>query len=73
MDKLLLRPDEAAELLGLGRSKLYALLKSGALPSVRLGGAVRVPAEALRRWVAQQTTGTSPGASSSKPQAEVRP
>jgi excisionase family DNA binding protein len=53
--KLLLRPEEAGAALGLGRSKTYELLKAGILPSVRLGHSVRVPAEALRRWVESQT------------------
>jgi excisionase family DNA binding protein len=52
MDRLLLRPGEAAELIGLGRSKVYALIASGELPTVRIGGSVRVPLDALREWVA---------------------
>ena len=54
MDRLLLRPAEAAELLGIGRSKMYALLSSGAIPLVRLGGSLRVPADLLREWVGEQ-------------------
>ena len=54
MDKLLLRPDEAAFLLGIARSKLYALLARKVLPSVRVGGSLRVPTQALRQWVARQ-------------------
>lgn len=57
MDKLLLRPSEAGDLLGVGRSKIYALLASGEIPSVRVGHSVRVPAEALKRWVARQAVG----------------
>lgn len=37
MDKLLLTPTEAASALGIGRSKLYELLKSGQLLSVHIG------------------------------------
>jgi excisionase family DNA binding protein len=54
MDKLLLRPIEAAEAIGIGRSKIYELLASGELPSIRIGGSVRVPVEALRAWIARQ-------------------
>jgi excisionase family DNA binding protein len=61
MDKLLLRPQEVAELLGVGRSKVYALLASGELPSIRVGHSVRVPAEALRHWVSSQTNNTRTG------------
>jgi excisionase family DNA binding protein len=42
MDKLLLTPMEAAEVLGVGRSKLYELLATGRLPSVRLDGCRRI-------------------------------
>jgi prophage regulatory protein len=55
MDKLLLRPNEAAEVLGLGRSKTYDLIARGVIPAVRIGKSIRVPIEALRDWVASQT------------------
>lgn len=51
MDKLLLRPMEAAELIGVGRSKIYELLANGTIPSVRIDKSVRVPAIALKEWV----------------------
>jgi excisionase family DNA binding protein len=54
MDRLLLRPVEAAEAIGVGRSKVYELLASGELPSVRVGSSVRVPVDALRAWIARQ-------------------
>lgn len=54
-EKLLLRPREAFEIISVGRSTGYALLASGELPSVRIGRAVRVPVDALREWVKQQT------------------
>jgi excisionase family DNA binding protein len=54
VDKLLLRPVEAAEAIGISRTKIYELLASGDLPSVRIGASVRVPVEALRAWIARQ-------------------
>jgi len=51
MEKLLLRPSEVAELIGLGRSKTYDLIAKGLLPSVRVGRAVRVSANSLRQWI----------------------
>lgn len=54
MDRLLLRPTEAAEAIGIGRSKIYELLASGDLPSIRIGGSVRVPVDALRAWIDRQ-------------------
>jgi excisionase family DNA binding protein len=58
VDRLLLRPTEAAEVLGLGRSKVYEMLGRGELPQVRVGGSVRVPIEALREWVLARATET---------------
>lgn len=54
MERLLLRPIEAAEAIGVGRSKVYELLASGELPSVRIGCSVRVPVDSLRAWIARR-------------------
>ncbi len=54
MEKLLLKPDEAAEMLGIGRSKIYELLANETIPSIRLGRSVRVPVDELRRWLREQ-------------------
>lgn len=54
MEKLALRPTEVGEALGVGRSKVYELLASGELPSIRVGSSVRVPVDALRAWIARQ-------------------
>lgn len=51
MDKLLYRPKEAAEALGIGRDKLYDLLRSGRLGSVKDGGARFITREALAAYV----------------------
>jgi excisionase family DNA binding protein len=53
-NKLLLRPNEAADAMGVSRSKAYALISSGAIPSIRIGGSVRVPVDALRTWIEVQ-------------------
>ena len=50
-DRLLYRPTEAAEVLSVSRSTIYELLASGELPSLRLGGCLRVPADALKEWI----------------------
>lgn len=52
-DKLLYRVPEVAQLLSLSRTKVYALLQSGALPSVRIDGARRVRGEDVRAYVSQ--------------------
>lgn len=53
MEKLLLTPEEAAEVLSLSRSRVYALMCAGLLGSVKIGGSRRIPAEELRRYVAE--------------------
>lgn len=49
--KLLLRVTEAAELLSISKSRAYELIKQGELPSLKLGGNIRVPYEALQAMV----------------------
>ena len=51
MDKLLLTPEEAADVLGIGRTKLYELLSSDRLRSVRIDGSRRVAPDALVDFV----------------------
>ena len=51
MERLLLTVDEVAEALALSRSTIYRLLKSGDLVATRIGTAVRIPEQALRRFV----------------------
>jgi len=41
--------------LQLGRTRTYELLRSGSIPVIRVGRALRVPRDALRRWVDEQT------------------
>jgi excisionase family DNA binding protein len=51
MERLLLTVPEVAAALSLGRNKVYELIYSGALTSVKIGTARRVPALALREFV----------------------
>lgn len=51
MDKLLLTPEEAAGRLSVGRSKIYELIGTGRLRSVRIGASRRIPAAALLDFV----------------------
>lgn len=54
MDKILLKPSEAAQLLGIGRSLIYELIARREIPSVRLGRCLRVPIESLNTWLKEQ-------------------
>ena len=56
MERLMLRPKEAADATGISRSKFYQLLARGEIHSEKVGGMVRVPVEELRassspRWL----------------------
>jgi excisionase family DNA binding protein len=53
-ETLLLRPAEAAEQLGVSRTRCYQLLKSRTIPSVKIGSSVRVPTTQLKRWINDQ-------------------
>lgn len=50
MEKLLLKPKEAAEAVGVGRTLFYRLVKAGLIPSCRVGKSIRIPVAALRAW-----------------------
>ena len=52
VNQLLLRPEEAARVIQVGRSKIYELLASGAIKSVKIGALRRIPANALEEYVA---------------------
>jgi excisionase family DNA binding protein len=54
IEKLAVRVTEAADALGVSRSKVYQMVASGELPTVEIGGARRVPVEALRSLVSSQ-------------------
>jgi excisionase family DNA binding protein len=45
--KKTLRPDEVASVLSLSRRTVYRWVRSGRLPSLRLGGSIRVLREDL--------------------------
>jgi excisionase family DNA binding protein len=48
---LLLRVEEAALRLGIGRTSMYRLVMSGEVESVLIGGLRRVPAPCLEEYV----------------------
>jgi excisionase family DNA binding protein len=51
MEKLLLTAEETAELLGIGRTKVYELMRLGLIESVKIKGSRRIPTEAVRNYV----------------------
>jgi excisionase family DNA binding protein len=51
VEKLLLTPEEAADVLSVGRSTVYDLIRLRLLRSVTIGRARRIPVEACRELV----------------------
>lgn len=48
---LLLKVTEAAKLLQLGRDRIYELVASGRLPALHFGRTIRIPRDALARFI----------------------
>lgn len=59
MERLLLTPEETAEVLAICRAKVYELIRAGSLRSVRIGASRRVPVDALREFIDAHTSGVS--------------
>lgn len=53
--RLAFRPTEVAEGCGLSRTTVYEAIRTGELPSRRLGKRIVVPADALRAWLSGQS------------------
>jgi len=50
-EKLLYRAEEAADCLGVSRTKIYELIQAGVLPAVKVDGCRRVRRDDLRAFV----------------------
>jgi excisionase family DNA binding protein len=50
-DKLTYKPEETGPLLGLGRNSVYALIRSGALRSIRVGRKILIPTSAITEFL----------------------
>ena len=50
---LVLTPTEAAQALGIGKNSIYALLRSGALGSIRVGKLIKIPRAAIEEYLQQ--------------------
>jgi excisionase family DNA binding protein len=63
MEPALMKVEDAAKYLSLGRSKMYELIAAGTIPVVHIGRAARVPRAALLAWIDDQTRLSSAGSS----------
>ena len=55
MEPLLLTPEQAFELIAIGRSHGFKLIASGELPSIKIGRLRRISRAELEKWVEKQT------------------
>lgn len=51
MDKLTYTVKEAAEIVGIGPSTLYDLVRKDKVPNIKLGGRYLIPKEQFQIWV----------------------
>lgn len=51
VERVLLRPEEVAAMLGIGRSIVFELLRTGELRSVKIGKSRRIPRVAVHEYV----------------------
>ena len=51
IEPVLLRPAEVAAALGVGRTAVFELMRTGELRSVKIGKSRRIPTEAVREFV----------------------
>jgi excisionase family DNA binding protein len=56
--ELLLRISAASRKLSVSESKLYRLIKKDEVPWMKIGGCLRIPVQALRTWIEENTAGT---------------
>jgi excisionase family DNA binding protein len=49
---VLLRPEEVARSLAIGRTAVFELIRTGELRSVKIGKSRRIPAEAVVEYIA---------------------
>lgn len=61
MTDLVLTVDEAAAALGLHRQSVYAAIRNGELPAVRVGRKILVPREALERYLTERALASATG------------
>jgi excisionase family DNA binding protein len=50
----LLRVVDVAPVCGVTPSRIYQMVAAGQIPAVRVAGSIRIPREALKRWLDQQ-------------------
>ncbi len=52
--RLAYRVSEAAEMMGISRSKMYELVKRGVVPSFRIDGILLISVRSLEEWITKK-------------------
>lgn len=58
-EPLTVRIPQACQMTGIGRSKLYELIKGGEIATIKVGTITLVPVESLRRYLGISTGGVT--------------
>lgn len=61
--KAFYRVPEVQQILNMGRTKVYELIRSGVILSVDIDGNIRVPVIGLEEWIARKIATSSPNRS----------
>jgi excisionase family DNA binding protein len=56
-ERVLLTAEEAAERLGIGRTFMFKLIRTGEIESVQIGRLRRIPASEIQNYAARLATG----------------
>jgi excisionase family DNA binding protein len=59
IEPLLFSVTRVAKLIGFSRTKTYALVQAGRIPSIQVEGRLRVTRQSLDEWIAQASRSTS--------------
>lgn len=57
MEPLLVTVKEAQEILHVGRNRMYGLVKTKEIPSIKIGTSIRIEKAALEEWIKKQGKG----------------
>jgi len=66
LERLALRPVEAARVLGVSPRTLWSWTRRGLIPYIRVGRVIRYPYSTLREWLAREARTTAGVVSESK-------
>ncbi len=64
--RALLKVMDVSNLLQIGRSSVYELIRSGQLPTVKIGRATRIPAVGIDEWLVNVTRVSDDGTNNSR-------